>query len=175
MSHDGEVEWMLQLLTSEDSIFRSDVEAWMKSSDVEVLGIVYHLLSDPQKWRRISPPLADEMVFTFCKEYLLKCLREDPSTEWAHDSFAAGHDFAAWFRHAWHDSRSSRDKFDELKLALTRLYISVDDSTKLALTQACFEHLFEDPDIAHFFRDWEDDPALKHTYLEAIEWGKTFW
>jgi hypothetical protein len=50
------------------------------------------------------------------------------------------------------------------------LYKAGDAGVRDALLNAVLEHLFENRELADFFKDWLDDPALAEVYRDALLW-----
>lgn len=58
-----------------------DIQRWMASSDIEVLGFAHTLLSNARF--RVEPPIAIADYIQFTKHYYERCLHEDPDGEWS--------------------------------------------------------------------------------------------
>ncbi len=58
----------------------SDVQRWMVSSDIEILGFAHTLLHDGRF--RIEPPVSLSEYIEFTQRYFERCLRENPDGEW---------------------------------------------------------------------------------------------
>jgi len=176
MSTDSRLKEIMDFLDSCYTISLDMVMDWMRSKDLETLGAVFEIMADPKHYERIIPPLPDETVYTFCKDYLLRCLIEDREEgEWTLSRHLAGHTINEWFKSLWRDKRVSRGKLCDLKNMLAYIYKLGDRELRDCIVCSCLEHLFEEQDIAEWFADWKDDPLLRTAYKEAIEWGKDHW
>ena len=147
----------------------SQVRSWMSTSDPEVLGAIYVLLTDAKLSQTITPPLPFDEVFAFFLRYFEFCLRNDPQGEWVDDRFTAGCDFVSAFVSYW-DAGCDSKCFREMKSLLSRLYIEGSGEMKDSIEQAVVEHLFERADIRQFFADWQDDPQLRSAYEAGRLW-----
>ena len=78
-----------------DVIPLSDLQRWMESSDIEILGLTHHLLSDRRF--RIEPPISLSKYVEFTKHYCERCLRENPDGEWSDSRYSAGWDLVNIF------------------------------------------------------------------------------
>lgn len=77
----------------------AELEQWMGSGDIEVLGFVNCVIDDGRF--RIDPPFPVAEYVTWVKHYYGRCFRENPDSEWADSSYSAGWDlvrkyFADW-------------------------------------------------------------------------------
>lgn len=45
-----------------------------------------------------------------------------------------------------------------------------DPDLRTCLVNATLEHLFEDRDIAKYFKDWKNDPILAQAYADGMLW-----
>jgi hypothetical protein len=153
-----------------DVVALSDVQRWISSSDIEILGFTYALLSD-QRFR-IEPPILLDDYVKFVKHYYERCFRENPDREWSDSRFSAGTDLVGVFADLWRDSSVPRSVLDDLKAWLGRLYKEGDPDLRISIVQATLEHLFEQEQIREFFSDWRDDETLAVAHEEASEWYK---
>lgn len=149
----------------------SRVRNWMSTSDPEVLGAIYILLTDAKVSQTIAPPLPFDEVFAFLLRYFEFCLRNDPQGEWVDNRFTAGSDFVSAFVSFW-DAGRERKYFRDMKSLLSRLYIGGSGELKDSIEQAIVEHLFERADIRQFFADWQDDPQLRSAYEAGKLWAE---
>lgn len=175
MSTDSHLKEITDFLDSRYSISLDVVMDWMRSKDIETLGAVFAIMTENKHYKRITPLLPEETVYTFCKDYLLRCLVEDKEGEWALSRYAAGDTINRWFKNLWRDKGASRDKICDLKNMLAHIYKSGDQKLRRCIVDSCLEHLFEERDIAEWFADWKNDPVLGTAYKETIEWGKDHW
>lgn len=147
-----------------------DIQKWMASGDIEILGFTYALLHDRRF--RIEPPIAITEYVTFTKHYYERCFRENPDGDWSDSRFTAATDLVNVFASLWRDPSVPRSFPQELKLWLANLYKTGDGAFRDCIIQATLEHLFEQEEIRGFFSDWKSDPELSAAYEEACEWYK---
>jgi hypothetical protein len=153
-----------------DVVACSDVQRWMASTDIEILGFTYALLSDRRI--RIEPPVPLDDYVKFVKLYYERCFRENPDGEWSDSRYSAGMDLVNLFAHLWRDSSVPRPILDDLKVWLGRLYKKGDPDIRICIVQATLEHLFEQEQLREFFSDWKDDKVLAVAHEQASEWYK---
>jgi hypothetical protein len=153
-----------------DVVAFSDVQRWMASTDIEILGFTDALLSDRRF--RIEPPIALDDYIKFMKHYYERCLRENPDGEWSDSRHSASADLVNRFANLSRDSSVPRPVLDDLKLWLGRLYKDGSSDIRTCIVQATLEHLFEQKQMREFFSDWQDDQVLAAAYEEASEWYK---
>lgn len=151
-----------------DVVALSDIQKWMSSTDIEILGFTVGLLGDRRL--RIEPPLPLDDYIKFEKHYYERCLRENPDGEWSDSSHSAGMDLVNVFAHLWRDSSVPSPVLDDLKAWIGRLYKEGDTDIRKCIVQATLEHLFEQKQIREFFSDWQDDKVLAVAHDEACEW-----
>ena len=85
---------------SDRTVSRAKLERWINADDIHVLGATYALISDPNHVARITPPLQLSEVSAFLQRYFVRCLREDPKSDWADSRYTAGWDIVRWLA-AW--------------------------------------------------------------------------
>lgn len=153
-----------------DVVVLSDVQTWMASSDIEILGFTHALLSDHRF--RIEPPISLSEYVEFSKRYYERCLKENPDGDWSDSRYSAGADVVNIFASLWRDSSVPRPVLEDLKMWLARLYRAGDSEIRTCVVQATLEHLFEQKQIREFFADWLNDEVLAVAHAEASEWYK---
>jgi len=153
-----------------DVVALSDVQRWMVSSDIEILGFTHHLVNNRRF--RIEPPIALPQYVEFTKRYCERCLRENPEGEWSDSRYSAGGDLVNIFASLWRDSSVPRTILDDLKVWLGHLYKEANSEIRTCVVHATLEHLFEQKQIRKFFSDWQKDDGLAVAYEEASEWYK---
>jgi len=151
-----------------DVVPLSDIQRWMASSDIEILGFTHHLVSNRRF--RIEPPVSLPDYIEFTKHYCERCLRENPDGEWSDTRYSAGWDLVNIFASLWKDSSVPRPVLTDLKTWLGQLYKQCDSQIRTCIVQATLEHLFEQKDIRNFFSDWAKDDVLAVAHQEASEW-----
>jgi hypothetical protein len=147
----------------------SQVHRWMDSKDIDILGATSVFLSKAACVRRVYPHLSFEQVFNFLLPYYVRCLREDPDSEWANSRYSAGWDMVRWFVSMWDDEREIK-YLEVIKSSLAELYREGPPELRLCIEVAIIEHMFEREEIRKFFEAWKDDPALGSAYDGGILW-----
>jgi hypothetical protein len=153
-----------------DMVPLSDVQDWMASSDIEILGFTHNLVCNRRF--RIEPSISLSEYIEFIKHYCERCLRENPDGEWSDSRYSAGMDLVNIFASLWKDSSVPRTVLTDLKTWLGQLYKQSDAQIRTCIVQATLEHLFEQKDIRKFFSDWSEDEVLTVAHKEASEWYK---
>jgi hypothetical protein len=148
-------------------IARDTVKRWMETEDIEAMGALMNLLADKKHFQRIDPPLAFQEYFPFAMHYYERSIRENPDGEWSDSRTTAGWDFAKWFIHLWENRSTYDTEIRKLKSLLRRLYEGGSQEFRSALVTSILEHLFQKPDIADYFADWQNEPLLNPVYAEA--------
>src|SRR5437879_5533304 len=82
-----------------DTVALSDVQRWMASNDIEILGFTYSLISNVRF--RVEPPISLSEYVEFIKRYYERCLRENPDGEWSDSNYSAGVDLVNLFAALW--------------------------------------------------------------------------
>jgi hypothetical protein len=148
-------------------IAHDTVKRWMDTKDIEAMGALMNLFADEKNSARIDPPLEFEEFFLFAAGYYERSLRENPHGEWSDSRTTAGWDFAKWFIQLWEQRPTYDPEIRELKTLLRRLYEEGSPEFRSAVVTSVFEHLFQNPDIANYFADWQNEPPLDSAYAEA--------
>ena len=79
----------------------SDMQRWIRSSDIETLGFVHNLLSETRF--RIEPAISIAEYIDFTKHYYERCIRENPDGEWSVPRYIAGGELVNIFASLWRD------------------------------------------------------------------------
>jgi hypothetical protein len=151
---------------------KAKVLEWMRSSDLQVQGALYSMVSDAARAGHIRPALQVDDYYTFVLDYLERCIELDDSREWVDSRYLAGHQLVAWIVDFWNNASVPREKLAEIKRRLSALYKRGDDGVRDAVLNAVLEHLFEHQLIANYFQSWESDPILSSAYRDALLWVK---
>ena len=163
-----DLETLLAVRENPGSISNSDVLKWMGSSDMEVLGALYHTITDRRFSSRIDPPLSFDEYQSFARVYFGRCFRESPNGTWSDSRYSAGWDLVNWIVSLWKDEH--RRAVDEWKAWLGEMYKQGDEELRTCIVTATLEHLFEQRGMLKHFADWKADPVLAIAYDEAAEW-----
>jgi len=144
----------------------------MLSTDLEVRGALYSMITDSERARRIKPALQFEDYYAFVLDYLEQCIEQGPEGEWVDSRYLAGHQLVAWIVDFWNNKEVPRLRLAEIKHRLAELYKRGDEDVRDAVLNGVLEHLFENRELASYFKDWERDPALARVYDDALLWRK---
>jgi hypothetical protein len=159
--------------SSQDLLIPHDkVIEWMKSDNLETLGIVYALLSHKHSSKYIEPEISFENMNNFIKKYFERCFLEDPHNDWSHTRYEAGRDLVLWVIKLWDSAELKRSYLAEYKVWLEKLYRNGNDELRECLVNSTLEHIFERREIAKYFYDWKKDPILGKAYVNAISWSE---
>jgi hypothetical protein len=153
-----------------DVVSLTDIQRWMASSDIEILGFTHGLLHDRRL--RVEPPISLEQYIGFTKHYYERCLKENPEGDWSDSRYIAGADLVNIFASLWRDPSVPRSVLEDLKAWLGHLYKEGDSELRTCIVQATLEHLFEQEPIRELFSDWQTDDVLAVAHQEASEWYK---
>lgn len=156
--------------TKAREISKEEVLNWMRSRDPQVRGCIFAMISESERAKHVRPPLNFEDYYGFVIPYLEQCIEENPDGEWTNSRYLAGHDLVNWIVTFWNDVAIPRAKLAEIKERLAELYKRGDAGVRDAVLNAVLEHLFENNQLADFFKDWLADPILAPVYREALLW-----
>ena len=145
-----------------------NVKSWMVSDDIEVLGAIFHLLTDTRHYTRINPPLKLEEYHPFTMRYFERCFREDPDGKWSDSRYSAAWGVVNLFLGLWSDPKVPRSAIVDLKAWLAKLYREGDHGLRACLVAVTLGHLFEKRSIAEYFSDWQAATALRVAYKQAL-------
>jgi hypothetical protein len=148
-------------------IAHEDVKRWMETQDIEAMGALMSLLADEKHSQRIDPPIMFEEYFPFATRYYERTIRESLDGEWSDSRTTAGWDFAKLFIQLWEDRPSYETEVKQLKKLLKKLYVEGNEEFRSDFVILVLEHLFQDPEIADYFADWQEHLALNPAYAEA--------
>ena len=163
---------IVSVLSTGDPVPHETVKEWTRSEDIEVLGAIYYRIAQAPHPMSIEPPLTLDEYNDFFLRYIGLCLREHPEGEWAEDRVSAGRLWCGWFKRFWRRNGPSNPLVQELKRWLAGYYRDADDDLRSSVVVFLLEHLLEDPDIAAYFTDWQEDHALAEGYEQAMEWAR---
>jgi len=151
---------------------KTRVLEWMRSPDIEVRGALYSKIRDAAMAKRIEPPLQFDDYFNFVVPYFEQCIELDPAGEWSHSRYLAGHEFITWIVDFWNKKEVPREKVAEIKRRLGDLYRRGNEEVRDGVLNGVLEHLFENRQLANYFKEWESDPVLGQAYGAALQWTK---
>jgi hypothetical protein len=162
--HPPDAEWTPKVKT----ISRAQVREWMKSNDMEVLGLVCSTITE----RRFSiePDLDLDDYVGFYQRYYGRCLRESPDGDWSDSRWSAGWDLVNVLSSMARHNSVPASVMDGWKKWLADLYHNGSEEIRTCIVQATLEHLLEQKHFRKFFADWRNDPVLKVAYEEALLW-----
>jgi hypothetical protein len=153
-------------------IAKSRVLEWMRSPDLEVRGALYSMISNSERASHVKPALEFDDYYGFVLDYLEQCIEHNPDGEWADSRYLAGHQLVAWIVDFWNNKSVPRTRLAEIKRRLGDLYRRGDEDVRDGVLNGVLEHLFENRQLANYFKDWESDPVLARVYSDALLWTK---
>lgn len=143
------------------------VKRWMETQDIEAMGALMNLLADEKHLQRIVPPIRFEQYFPFATRYYERAIRESPDGEWSDSRTTAGWDFAKFFIELYDDLPTYETEITQLKTLLEKLYEEGDAEFRSDFVISILEHLFQNPAIADYFADWQNELLLSPAYADA--------
>lgn len=149
---------------------RDQVIDWMRSGDIQVRGCIYAMICEYERTKRIKPPLDFDDYYGFVVPHLEQCIEENPDAKWTESRYIAGHELVRWIVSFWKDESVSRTKLTDIKQRLAELYKRGHAGVRDAVLNAVLEHLFENSEMADFFKDWQANPVLAPAYRDALLW-----
>lgn len=141
--------------------------------DLEVRGALYSKIANAECAKHVDPPLQFDDYFHFVVPYLEQCIEQNPDGEWAESRYLAGHALVAWVIDFWNNKEVPREKLADVKRRLGDLYRRGDEGVRDGVLNGVLEHLFENRQLADYFKDWKTDPVLGRPYSDALLWAKT--
>ena len=161
---------ILALLKSDGDIPRERVLNWIASKDLDILAVLY-VLTDKAYWR-IKPELGMIATCNFIKDYLLRCLAENPDAgDYVHSGYEAASELAGWLKHLKNLGTDTEQVIREVASDLEALFRRSDREGQERIINGFLEHVFEKPSLRRFFDGWRGDPELGDAYTLASEWG----
>lgn len=163
-THPENAEWTPKV----ETIPLAQIKEWMKSSDIEVLGLVSSTIREGRF--KVEPEMDLNDYVQFFKLYYGRCLRENPDGDWSDSRCSAGWDLVNLLSGMWRQDGVPRSVMEGWKKWLADLYVEGPKELRLCIVQATLEHLLEQKEFRKFFADWKTDPVLKVAYEEALLW-----
>jgi len=150
----------------------SQVQEWMKSDDIEVLGAVFELMNGPDHHRRITPhPVLDDYL-DFNLKYYARCIQDDPEGEWCDSRYLACHSFTNWLKHLWRDEGVERQVIWRMKEFVEGIYLAGGSEIKEAVILGMLEHLLGEKEYRDLFADWETREEFSSAFRDACSLAK---
>lgn len=151
-------------------VSRDKLHSWMRSSDLEVVGAAYVLLTEAGPKLRVEPELESGEVVLFCRRYLERCMKEGGEGPWSLTRHGAGWELAHWIAQLADNPATPRDAILELRDWIASLYRNGSREDRDVLVNAVLEHLFERAELRRLFESWKTDPILSRAYDDAVLW-----
>src|SRR6266849_6498532 len=104
--HPEHAEWRPKV----DTIPLDLIKEWIKSSDMEVLGLIQSIILERRF--RIEPDLSLDDYMPFFRLYYGRCFRESPDGEWSDSRWTAGWDLVNLMRSLRRDDSVPRSVLD---------------------------------------------------------------
>lgn len=144
---------------------------WSKNDNLEVKGIVYSILTDKDRYSRLSHPIDSKFSFQFCLDFLLLCMTNSHDGDWVLTRYTAAYELLRLYSHISNESDGRKIKV--IKKRLEDIYISGAEKDRRVIVNGFLEHLFENVEYRKHFIDWNDHPILQTPYREAMAWGSS--
>jgi hypothetical protein len=158
--------------TKASIVAKAQVLEWMSSPHLEVRGALYSKIATAGGVKCVEPALDFEDFYGFVIPYLEQCIEQNPDGEWVDSRYLAGHQLVAWIVDFWNKETVPRKRLTDIKNRLADLYKRGDEGVRDAVVNAVLEHLFEQRQIATYFKDWKNDPVLAEAYGAARSWSE---
>ena len=150
------------------------IENLKKSKNMEVIGALEELITDPNYYNKIVPSLDFNDYYPFLFNYYINCMQNSYyNSNWILSPYLAAYSLKDFIEHIWANNldMSKKDKLkiiNDIKNKLKYLAKRADNNFKLVLINGLLEHLFENQEIKFFFNDWTNDIVLKKYYDSAL-------
>jgi len=152
-------------------IDREHFRQWMKTDDIECLGLLHEFLLEAHCVKRVRPALENHEVMTFFLNFWKRCLAEDTQREdlssYSVSRYEAGWEIAYFLR-----ARAKEDSEDDIQRIvqmLTTVYLAGGKDLRLCVECATLEHVLNVPKIRKAFSQWKKDPVLAQAILKSKE------
>lgn len=161
---------ILALMGSSETISHQRVLDWMKSPDLRIRGALYALTDTA--WDRIRPEINMYEQCNFMADYLLDCIKNNPSSEdYLHSGYEAAWELSDWMKHLL-TMENSNETLKGVASRLEHLYRESDADTRDRIVNGTLEHAFEEENLVPFFEYWQQDVDLRDAFHEALEWDR---
>ncbi len=144
------------------------VNSWVQSDDLEILGMLYALLTNVRCNSFFETNIKDDAKFNFLPNYFITCILEDPDSEWADSRYTAAIDFSSWFREICSDTKTNKTYILLIVKRLADLYLNSNDDIKEAIINGFLEHVLHDSSCEPYFKDWKINAVLNRAYQCGI-------
>ena len=164
-------------VNSNETIPKQQVNKWIESKNIEVLGATVELIMDSKYYTRIIPELTFEDYYPFIFDYYVKCMQNDYEGEWCHSRYLAAYELKSFIESLWDDkqiAKETRSKIrKDIKSKLSDLCSKADFKLKDVLINGLLEHLFDIKSIKSYFNNWQKHDILNIYYECAINKSKS--
>jgi hypothetical protein len=174
LDYDQQLFLILQDLANAPStipIQASILKEGMDNEDLEILGLTFSLMHNPDILDRITPPLTIHDFQRLHIIYLPKCICSNIDSEWTDSPYIAAHSIAAWLKHLWDMRPEYNNLIDEWKKTLAHLVLTGEKRVRECVICGILEHLLSNNKIRKYFSDWQKKDILKDAYLDAVNIG----
>lgn len=155
--------------SQQPAIGREEVRRFLADSDLEILGVMYELLTDVAVVSRITPRLRRNEMHEFLRLYFGRCIVEAPNSDWADSRFTACWDAAGLIASGWSDF--SVVERNHWVAWIESLLLSGESRVIEALETGLLEHVAGVEGVAKTCAHWRSDPRLKSVYERCFERG----
>lgn len=150
-------------------IGQEEVRRFLADSDLEVLGVMYELLTDVAVVSRITPSLQRNEVHKFFRLYFGRCIVEAPNSDWADSRFTACWDAAGLIASEWSDlSVVERNHWVDW---IETLLLSGESRVVEAIETGLLEHVAGVEGVVKACEHWRSDFRLKSFYDGCLARG----
>ncbi len=145
---------------TKETIPQSMIMSAFNSSDHELKGIAYTIISTSTLSKNIKPCLSFNDYFHYVNDYIQYCIIENPDGDWSDSRYSACWDYANWFN-CWFNSKGIDVKYLEIiKENIEKLYKNSDSEIQLAIETGFLEHILRNKKTIDFFSNWSQDEIL---------------
>lgn len=157
-------------LSSDTPIPSASVVEWIKSDDLEVLGLVSQILIN--SYDRLQGELPLMETGQFWTRYYKRCIVENPQGKYAASRYLAAHGLGSLYRWNSKNKVYPENVQASWKNLITELYLKGDEGIRDAIICGILEHLFCERIYQEEFSDWMKNPLLKDGYMKALSYAR---
>ncbi len=150
---------------------RAEIDSYTATNDLELWSAVYCAITETHC--RIHPVPAVTERWSFILKYLMRCIREDPSSDYVHSGYEAADHLACWLKSCASDLPGNGSAIELAERELAAAWTAGDQAVRDRLVNGVLEHALEKAAVRPFFAHWEKDPSLKGAWKLAMSWATT--
>ena len=160
---------IVAIVKGKGQISATDLRQWMMQSDLDVLGAAYAVLVRPQLYGRVAPPLDFDEVFSFLTQYYARCIKENPTSEWASSRITACMDCANWIVGLWHQDSVPISFRSSIKKWLESTVRSAGPPAQASLLRFALIPILADTSNRQYFADWQKRDDFRQFFETAAK------